>query len=329
MLRNVLILLIILPMSCADGDSAELAALGDEDLGALSAKADGDAVREASLVLEPGAVKRYRIKAVSFHAELRQTGEVVAQLSAKHYEHDIYGEEGTSPTVVAQADDAVRNWTLRVANLGDEPLDAVVAVYAGLPEVEPADAEPSRLGIVSDIDKTVLPPHDIHDGEASLPDAYPGVAALYTHLDLGDDGEAGDTWFVTARKAGMVDAIPQWMEEQGLPAGTIDTGAESFWDSENEKVRDITAIFEANPEHRFVLFGDSSHRDPEVYRRIVDAFGDRVAAVFIHKVNNPNPARVEGMHLHEGYDEVASLLAEQGLLTEDAAAEVIGLAAVE
>jgi len=176
---------------------------------------------------------------------------------------------------------------------------------------------------VSDIDKTVLPKHDL-DSEETLPDAFAGVAALYTALE-GDN--TGDMYYVTARSADMVDGIPQWMEEQGLPAGPIETGiADQFWLAEDEKVKDISEIFDANPQQNFVMFGDSSHRDPEVYSRIQEKYGERVLGVFIHKVNNVNPDRVEGMTLITSYAQAADVLADLELVTADEAALVIELA---
>ena len=41
----------------------------------------------------------------------------------------------------------------------------------------------------------------------------------------------------------------------------------------------------------FVLIGDSGQHDPEVYRRIVERFGERVLAVYIRDVAARGPER--------------------------------------
>ncbi len=101
------------------------------------------------------------------------------------------------------------------------------------------------------------------------------------------------------------------------------------WVAQPEKVADITRVMEAHPDQKFVLFGDSSHRDPEVYREVMEAYPDRIAAVFIHRVNNVNPDRVAGMNSFEDYTEVAARLYELGELDEAAARRVVVAAPVD
>ncbi len=102
-------------------------------------------LRTMTLSLAPGRTKRYRVKTEHFEAHLSQTGSVPARLSGKHYSIDIYGETGTTPFVRAESEDVqVRNWTLRVQNLGSETLHATVKVYhlddlvVAEPELTPA-----------------------------------------------------------------------------------------------------------------------------------------------------------------------------------------------
>lgn len=87
-------------------------------------------LRTVTLSLEPGRTKRYRVKAEHFEAHLTQTGAVPAQLSAKHYSIDIYGETSTTAWVRGESEDVqLRNWTLRVQNMGGETLHATVSIY--------------------------------------------------------------------------------------------------------------------------------------------------------------------------------------------------------
>ena len=185
------------------------------------------------------------------------------------------------------------------------------AAAAALGDVE-------EWGLISDIDKTILPPHSI--GVDALPDPYPGVSWLYWEIAW-----PGDTTYVTARDPSMLDGITDWMEEHELPDGPIETGpANAPWLSQAEKVRDVKRVLAANPGKRFVFFGDSSHRDPAVYRQILAEHPDQVKTMIIHKVTNTVSAHwVVGLHLVENYAEAAAVLFKEGVLDEDAARRTI------
>ncbi len=191
---------------------------------------------------------------------------------------------------------------------------------------ELGSSAPAReIGIVSDLDDTVIP----KTAKDDLDDPpFPGVAALYRALELGAGGQPGDVHFVTARKPERIEGISAYLERNGVPAGGIDTGVSSLpWVAQPEKVRDIVRVLEANPGQRFVFFGDSSHVDPEVYGEVLRRFPERVAAVFIHQVNRTvKPERVAGLHLIQNYAEAAAILAGKGVLTADQARDVMAQA---
>jgi hypothetical protein len=181
--------------------------------------------------------------------------------------------------------------------------------------------EVAELGIISDLDKTIIPPAS---GSELPANAYPGVAQMFAELES-IDRDRSDTTYVTARNPERLTGVPEWLEEHGLPAGPIETGVSTIpVVAEREKIADITRVMNAAPNKRFVLFGDSSHRDPEVYRAIRAAFGDRVIAAFIQKVTNTvRPDRVEGLHLIDNYAEAAAVLLGLGVLNREAARRVM------
>ena len=47
----------------------------------------------------------------------------------------------------------------------------------------------------------------------------------------------------------------------------------------------IVRIVEAYPHLRFVLFGDDSQEDPNIYSALVDHFSDKILAVYIRRVH--------------------------------------------
>lgn len=188
----------------------------------------------------------------------------------------------------------------------------------------------AEIGIVSDLDKTVIPP-GVDDALPAAP--YPGVSTLYRILELGADGasEAGDTTYVTARSPDRIEGVPEWLAEHGLPEGGIETGTTTYPAvAQAEKVRDISGVLDATPGQSFVLFGDSSHRDPEVYKEILALYPDRIRAGIIHRVNiTVSPHRVEGLHLVDHYPHAAAVLVALGVITEEDAFAVYEAAVAE
>jgi DNA uptake protein ComE-like DNA-binding protein len=180
-----------------------------------------------------------------------------------------------------------------------------------------------EIGVVSDLDSTVIPPAP--QGQ-ELPDApYAGVGELYTFLEQDDGGgDAGDVHDETARATDAETAVPAWLAAHGVPAGDISTGISGIPSiAKNEKIRDITTLFGANPGQDFVLFGDTNHVDPDVYQAIRATFGARVTIAFVHDVKEIDPARLEGLFLIDNYAQAAAELFRRHILTEDQARAVM------
>lgn len=178
-----------------------------------------------------------------------------------------------------------------------------------------------ELGVVSDLDDTVIPKAKVDLSSAP----FPGVRALYDVLEHRRKGKDGDVYYVTARTPDRIDGVPAYLEKHGVPGGDIATGTSTLpWVAQPEKVKDIEAILAKTKTQSFVLFGDSSHKDPEVYKEILAKHPDRVVAAFIHKVNKTvSPDRVKGLHLVESYAEAAGILYRVGALTKTEARSVM------
>lgn len=284
-----------------------------EDLGSVDdGKGDTALPRSVTIDLEPGERKQFRITTAAFVARLEQAGDVDAQLTAKHY--DLFHESETSatPELLATGDGTSRRWTLTVYNRGDATL------------VVDAPAARGELAVVSDIDKTILPP----ETAAGMPPPYPGTATLFSVLEA---ETPGDVYYVTARSPDRIVELPDWLAMYGFPAGAFETGVSGLpWIVQPEKIADITRLFEETGNQRYVLVGDTTQRDPEVYNAIRTKYPERVASIIIHKTNvTVNPARVVGMHLVDNYAEAAALVFGDGLITEAQARDVINAARTE
>ncbi len=161
-------------------------------------------------------------------------------------------------------DDLRQAWTTFQSEPRHAPAAESGHVFANRVAIEAADRS-GNLGVISDIDKTILPPHD--DGQLDAP--YPGMTTLLERIEANGDGQTGDTFYVTARDEERATPIPAWLAREGLPSGRIDTGVGGEpWLSHPEKVADIETILAARPGQRFILFGDDNHTDPYVYRDI-------------------------------------------------------------
>jgi hypothetical protein len=129
-----------------------------------------------------------------------------------------------------------------------------------------------------------------------------------------------------AKAAAGADGLLSASESRGVAQKfSIDfnTLAPVPWVAEPEKIKDIAAHFEAHPGQKFVLFGDTKHRDPEVYREIVKRYPDRVIGVFINDVKTIPASRTDGFHLIKNYAEAAGALYKSGALSKDAARAVM------
>lgn len=190
----------------------------------------------------------------------------------------------------------------------------------------PTPPMPMGLAIISDLDKTVVPPSNPDLGEAP----YPGVVTLYEILSGGLAG-TDRLNYVTARTPDRVVEMPDYLEAHGLPTGPIDTGISGVpWLAQAEKVRDASRILDANPGRSYVLFGDTSHRDPEVYKEMRVLYPDRIQAGLIHMVNRTvSDHRLVGLHLFHNYAEAAAILAGLEIISEAQAREVYEAAVAE
>ncbi|MBW2462274.1 MAG: hypothetical protein JRH11_11565 [Deltaproteobacteria bacterium] len=125
---------LVLFAACAAPGDVDLD--GAEDLGSIGTKDDSVTHREVAIDLAPGATKRFRVTAHRFHAAFGQDdagdGLEAAMLSAKHYDIEIEGPSAHDPQLEAAAptgqDEILRNWTLRVHNLGTGQLTGTLAI---------------------------------------------------------------------------------------------------------------------------------------------------------------------------------------------------------
>ena len=195
--------------------------------------------------------------------------------------------------------------------------------------VDPA----ARLGIVSDIDDTI-----IHTGltraveairttllvaeEARV--AIPGAAELYGALVASDGGRA-PVFYVSTGAWNTHAMLERFLERHGFPAGPMlmtDWGPGGKWlfreDSVAFKSRTIIERIDEHPQLRWVLVGDSGQHGPEAYAVVARARPGRLHAIYIRDVPPRSPARAE--RVRQLGTELAQLGAPMLLITDSVAA---------
>lgn len=159
----------------------------------------------------------------------------------------------------------------------------------------------ARFGVISDLDDTVIQSRisnflqaarTVILGNARTRLPFPGVAAFYEALRNGRGGnERNPIFYVSSSPWNIYDVIAEFMELQKVPKGPIvlrdwDIGWSALSSSRHfgHKGAAIRSIMQLYPALQFILIGDTSQHDPEIYRQIVSEFPNRIAAIYIRDV---------------------------------------------
>ena len=162
-------------------------------------------------------------------------------------------------------------------------------------------ASSARFGVISDIDDTVIQSRvsnfleaarTVMLGNAHTRLPFPGVAAFYQALHNGVAGdEKNPIFYVSSSPWNIYDVITEFMDIRKVPRGPvllrdwdISFGALSSTRHFDHKGASIRTIMQLYPELPFILLGDTSQHDPEIYRQIVHEFPGRVRAIYIRDV---------------------------------------------
>lgn len=161
----------------------------------------------------------------------------------------------------------------------------------------------ATFGVISDLDDTVIQSRITNflqavrtvmlgNSRTRLP--FPGVAALYEALQRGGDGKRHNPiFYVSSSPWNIYDVIADFMEVQLIPLGPIllrdwdiELAALSSGRLRTHKEPLIREILDLYPSLPFVLIGDNSQKDPEIYRSILDQYRGRILAIYIRNVEN-------------------------------------------
>ncbi|WP_133365098.1 phosphatase domain-containing protein [Qipengyuania sediminis] len=210
---------------------------------------------------------------------------------ADGYVHfDVAAPAGTSPPGTTDWERVRLHWINRE---GPQSTDAFVL----------APVEGAALGIVSDIDDTII---ETGAGDltrnwrrvlAQMPGerlAVPGAAGFYARLSA--SGQVGDTepagrrpfFYVSSSPWNLFDYLVAFQKLHRLPQGPIllrdwDLSRATFGSSahRSHKAGAIDALIDFYPQLRFALIGDNTQADAMAYAEVVARHPRRIAAVFL------------------------------------------------
>jgi phosphatidate phosphatase APP1 len=163
--------------------------------------------------------------------------------------------------------------------------------------------ESATFGVISDIDDTVIQSRianflqavrTVMLGNARTRLPFPGVAAFYEALQRGGDGKRHNPiFYVSSSPWNIYDVIADFMEVQLIPLGPIllrdwDIALSALSSNRLRAHKEplIREILDLYPSLPFVLIGDNSQKDPEIYRSILDHYPGRIRAIYIRNVEN-------------------------------------------
>jgi phosphatidate phosphatase APP1 len=189
------------------------------------------------------------------------------------------------------------------------------------------------FGIVTDIDDTIQKSYVTDKMKAlktllfknyQTQEEVTGTSELYQALDKRNDGKVdGDVYYVSGSPNQISSRIEGFLKFNRFPEGSLDLKRIGFAAGEDSptkqieyKVGKIRNLFNTYPEKKFILFGDSGEKDPEVYRQIAREFPGRVIATYINNVTGDikTSPRYSGMLLTNNSTESARDLLQKGLI---------------
>jgi phosphatidate phosphatase APP1 len=190
------------------------------------------------------------------------------------------------------------------------------------------------FGVISDIDDTIqksYAPNKLKAVKTLLFNNYKtqekimGTSELYNILDKKSDGKVdGDLYYISGSPMQLNQRIESFLDYNNFPDGSIELKKMGLGKNDDSptkqidyKLNKLRALFDEYPNKKFILFGDSGEKDPEIYKQISKEYPSRVIAIYINNVTNDdkNSARYEGLNLTKDASESSFDLYKRGLIS--------------
>lgn len=162
----------------------------------------------------------------------------------------------------------------------------------------------TQYGFISDIDDTILVSHSSKTGKKlrvmftknpRSRKAFDKVVKFYQLLSLAHTTAdlLNPFFYVSSSEWNLYDDLNEFFKHNDLPKGAFLLNGIKKWyqlfstgnTKHQGKFIRVIRILEAFPNQRFILLGDNSQRDPEIYASISDKYSDRIIAIYIRNVS--------------------------------------------
>jgi hypothetical protein len=264
------------------------------------------------------AARRLRERLWPFLVDNERGEQITIRLAGRDHALPVTGADGHTRARLSAdlgAQDRWLDYTIVLPDGDDRMFTGTVQLIA-----------PTGLSVISDIDDTVRISHT-HDTQKLLRSTFlepweptAGMAAAYRQW--ANHGAAFH--YVSSSPWQLHDPLVAFLDEQGFPAGSMHlqrfrwkqpgAGLPALFASPAEKKLPVLrALIKRYPGRRFVLVGDGSEQDPEIYGELARQYADRVVHVFIRQTPGA-PADAERLRAA-----FADLPIERWTVFEDAA----------
>ncbi|MBU3744057.1 MAG: DUF2183 domain-containing protein [Sediminibacterium sp.] len=161
-----------------------------------------------------------------------------------------------------------------------------------------------QIGIISDIDDTILISYSsrmlkrlrvLFTRQPRSRKTFSDIVRYFNLLSLSHTTpqQPNPFFYVSSSEWNLYDDLTEFFAHNQLPAGVLllnkikqwhQLGATGLTQHHNKQVR-IERIMRMFPKQRFVLYGDNSQQDPNIYVSIAQQFPQNVIAIYIRCVN--------------------------------------------
>ena len=166
-----------------------------------------------------------------------------------------------------------------------------------------------HFACISDIDDTFLISHSsnlpkrlhvLFTENAHSRRPFDGVVKHYQLLADAADGKPNPFFYVSSSEWNLYDYILEFSQKNELPRGVYLLGqikqfSEILKTGQNKhstKFMRIARILTAYPHQPFILLGDDSQMDPEIYSSVIEHFPGAIRGVYLRHVNKKNKDKV-------------------------------------
>jgi phosphatidate phosphatase APP1 len=172
-------------------------------------------------------------------------------------------------------------------------------------------ADDYEFGLISDVDDTFLISHvsnklkklhTLATNNFHSRKPVEGVVKFYQALEKGLGNKKNPFFYVSSSEWNLYDFLVNFTRTHNLPKGVFQLKEikdrltdffRSGYGSHNHKQVKIERIMDMYPDRSFILLGDNSQHDPQIYSEIAQKHASQLKAVYIRGVNEAHWAETE------------------------------------